>query len=72
MTEGAAMASQPQVTRDTMWKLIPGIMIYNLIGRYVLWFQCRKQGLLLPGWIKLTDIRAIPLVRIPPAGRGDA
>ncbi len=48
------------VTREAMWKLVPGILIYNLIGRYVLWFTARRFGMPLSPRIKLSDMRAIP------------
>jgi len=56
-------SAETTVSRDAMWKLVPGVLIYNLIGRYMLWFSGRRYGLSLPAWIKLTDIRAIPFVR---------
>lgn len=68
LPEDARMADKPEsyttVTRDAMWKIIPGIIVYNLIGRYVLWrFNGRHFGVPLPGRIKFADMRAIPFVR---------
>jgi hypothetical protein len=63
--DGPALPRQPQsaVTRDAMWKLLPGILLYNLLGRYVIWLRVRRYGLRLPPWISLSDIRAVSFVR---------
>lgn len=31
------------VTRDRFWKLLPGLLFYNLIGRHLLWRRAKRQ-----------------------------
>jgi hypothetical protein len=61
------------LSRDPLWKLLPGLLIYNLIGRHVLWWQAQWQRAAegrdplcgKPGWIALTDITAFPVPAEP-------
>lgn len=49
------------VTRDRFWKLLPGLLFYNLIGRHLLWRRAKRQ------WIaEGHDLKDIGFDRIPP------
>lgn len=42
-----------------LWRLLPGLLVYNLIGRHLLYWRLRREwpGLPKPGRITLADIR---------------
>lgn len=48
-----------------LWRLLPGLLFYNLIGRHILYWQMKRTGTLdttllgRPGWISLADIRTL-------------
>ena len=46
----------------SLWRLLPGLLFYNLIGRHIFYWHIRRQWpaddtIPKPAWISLADIR---------------
>jgi len=56
----------PARSRDSLWKILPGLMFYNLIGRHILRRKALCQWIAegrdptqapIPAWISIADVK---------------